>query len=93
MALGWAAPVLAQDKPRLETPPPKTVTSGAAGIQGQNIFDVKPDASEEPGYATQTNGEAAPGPAREQRPDVAAGGAGLPATAACPRARRPKPAT
>ena len=59
MALGWAAPVLAQDKPRLETPPPKTVTSGAAGIQGQNIFDVKPDASEEPGYATQTNGERA----------------------------------
>ena len=27
------------------------------GIQGQNIFAVKPDASEEPGYARQTNGE------------------------------------
>lgn len=27
------------------------------GIQGQNIFQVKPDASEEPGYAAQTNGE------------------------------------
>lgn len=29
------------------------------GIQGQNIFQVKPDASEEPGYAAQTNGERA----------------------------------
>lgn len=29
------------------------------GIQSQNIMDVKPDASEEPGYANQTNGERA----------------------------------
>ncbi len=29
----------------------------APGIQSQNIMDVKPDASQEPGYATQTNGE------------------------------------
>ena len=29
----------------------------ALGVQGQNIFDVKPDASAEPGYAEQTNGE------------------------------------
>ncbi len=29
------------------------------GIQGQNIFQVKPDASAEPGYAAQTNGERA----------------------------------
>ncbi|CAN7185441.1 formate dehydrogenase subunit gamma [Acidovorax sp. LjRoot118] len=29
------------------------------GIQGQNIFQVKPDASEEPGYAQQNNGERA----------------------------------
>ena len=31
----------------------------AGGIQGQNIFDVKPDASEDPGYSRQTNGERA----------------------------------
>ena len=31
----------------------------AGGIQGQNIFDVKPDASQDPGYAKQTNGERA----------------------------------
>ncbi len=29
------------------------------GIQGQNIFEVKPDASAVPGYASQTNGERA----------------------------------
>src|SRR5664279_4087505 len=28
-------------------------------IKSQNILDVKPDASSEPGYATQTNGERA----------------------------------
>jgi formate dehydrogenase subunit gamma len=31
----------------------------AGGIQGQNIFEVKPDASSEPGYDKQTNGERA----------------------------------
>ncbi|MBS0340533.1 MAG: formate dehydrogenase subunit gamma [Proteobacteria bacterium] len=29
----------------------------AGGIQGQNIFDVKPEASEQPGYLQQSNGE------------------------------------
>jgi len=59
MALGWAAPVLAQDKSRLDAPPAKAAPSEAGGIQSQNIFDVKPDASQEPGYATQTNAERA----------------------------------
>ena len=31
--------------------------AATGGIQGQNIFEVKPDASEVPGYASQTNGE------------------------------------
>ncbi len=34
-------------------------TPAVGGIQGQNIFQVKPDASEEPGYAAQSNGERA----------------------------------
>ena len=33
--------------------------AAVGGIQGQNIFEVKPDASELPGYANQTNGERA----------------------------------
>ena len=41
--------------PAAPVPPP----AAGSGIQGQNIFDVKPDASEDPGYAKQTNGERA----------------------------------
>jgi formate dehydrogenase subunit gamma len=40
-----AAPVAAQ------------ATADSGGIKSQSIFEVKPDASEEPGYATQTNAE------------------------------------
>jgi formate dehydrogenase subunit gamma len=51
MALGWGNLVLAQDKP--------TAHAGTGGIQSQNIMDVKPDASSDPGYAQQTNAERA----------------------------------
>src|SRR4051812_43645286 len=41
--------------------PVPTAPAGAGGIQGQNIFDVKPevkrDASSEPGYMEQNNGQ------------------------------------
>ena len=36
---------------------PAPVPALAAGVQSQNIMDVKPDASADPGYAKQTNGE------------------------------------
>ncbi len=45
---------MAQDKP---APAPATPAAATPGIQSQNIFEVKPDASNEPGYADQTNGE------------------------------------
>lgn len=38
--------------------PAAPATTGG-GIQGQNIFEVKPDASADPGYAQQTNAERA----------------------------------
>ena len=38
-------------------PAPAPVPALAAGVQSQNIMDVKPDASADPGYAKQTNGE------------------------------------
>lgn len=47
---GWASLCIAQGVPA--SPPP---TTGA--VQGQNIFEVKPDASALPGYAEQTNAE------------------------------------
>ena len=49
LALAWGQPLLAQDKP----------ATAVAGIQSQNIADVKPDASSDAGYATQTNAERA----------------------------------
>ncbi|WP_427999569.1 formate dehydrogenase subunit gamma [Acidovorax sp.] len=49
-----AAPVASAAAPASPAAAP-----AVGGIQGQNIFQVKPDASEEPGYAKQTNGERA----------------------------------
>ena len=50
-----AGTVVAQTAPAPAAPP----AAAMPGIQGQNIMDVKPDASQEPGYASQTNGERA----------------------------------
>ena len=41
----------------LVAPAPAPAPALAAGVQSQNIMDVKPDASADPGYAKQTNGE------------------------------------
>lgn len=49
LALAWGQPLLAQDKP----------ATAVAGIQSQNIADVKPDVSSDAGYAGQTNAERA----------------------------------
>ncbi len=53
---------LAQGQPK-EAPAPaasvQPAPAGTAGVQSQNIMDVKPDASQEPGYAAQTNGQRA----------------------------------
>lgn len=38
---------------------PAAAPAAAKGIQGQNIFEVKPDASADPNYAKQNNGERA----------------------------------
>jgi len=39
--------------------PASPATAASGGIQSANIFEVKPDASEAPGYAAQTNAERA----------------------------------
>ncbi|MDB5948066.1 MAG: putative formate dehydrogenase subunit precursor [Ramlibacter sp.] len=65
LAFALAGSALAQDtKPKDDLPPPAATTTAPApqgGIQGQNIFDVKPeikpDASSDPKYLNQTNGE------------------------------------
>ena len=53
-----SAPAMAADAPAVLQPAPGA-PAAIGGIQGQNIFEVKPDASELPGYASQTNGERA----------------------------------
>jgi len=55
LALCWGSAV-AQTAPAAAPAPAAAVMPG---IQSQNIADVKPDASEAPGYAKQTNGERA----------------------------------
>lgn len=58
LALCWSSAV-AQTTPATVPAPDAAPAAAMPGIQGQNIMDVKPDASEEPGYANQTNGERA----------------------------------
>ncbi|MDB5942203.1 MAG: putative formate dehydrogenase subunit precursor [Ramlibacter sp.] len=66
LALALAASAIAQDKSKDDLPPPAATSPAPGapqqgGIQGQNIFDVKPevkpDASSDPKYMSQSNGE------------------------------------
>ena len=63
IALGWAGLAGAQvpATPDARAPAPATSVAPAAtgGIQGQSIFEVKPEASADPNYTQQTNGERA----------------------------------
>ena len=72
IAIGFAGFTGAQTSVTQPAPVPGVVTplpapavvaptspAATGGIQGQNIFEVKPDASEAPNYARQTNGERA----------------------------------
>ena len=40
-----------------QAPAPAPTVAGTAGVQSVNIMDVKPDASDDPGYAKQSNAE------------------------------------
>ena len=54
------APGLNVPAPGAGAPPPGAPTTGPlGGIQSANIFQVRPDANERPGYAEQTNAERA----------------------------------
>lgn len=61
LALGQVpAPLAAASAQASEVMTPAAVAPAATGgIRGQNIFEVKPDASADPGYAGQTNGQRA----------------------------------
>ncbi len=57
LTLGVAGNALAQANPAPVAPPAAAPAAVQGGIQSQNIFEVKPDASNDPGYAAQSNGE------------------------------------
>jgi formate dehydrogenase subunit gamma len=59
LALAWGNLALAQDKPKANAASAKAAAAAPGGIKSQNILDVKPDASEDPGYAEQSNAERA----------------------------------
>ncbi len=87
--LGICANVQAQNKLKLDAGPPAVPASSAAapapaapavgGIQGQNIFEVKPDADKDANYGKQTNAQRAavqPGNNAPMWRDVGQGKAG-----------------
>jgi formate dehydrogenase subunit gamma len=90
LALGWGAAAQAQDRLKLDAPAPQAAPAAPAGIQGQNIFEVKPDASEEPGYATQTNAERAQVQPGNNAPMWRAVGSGVTGYSSLPRSQAPE---
>lgn len=69
---------------------PAGAAAGATGIQSQNIFEVKPDASTEPGYATQTNAERAQVQPRNNAPMWRQVGAGVTGYSSLPLSQAPE---
>lgn len=64
--------------------------SDAGAIKSQNIFEVKPDASHEPGYATQTNGERAKVQPGNNAPMWRQVGAGVTGYSSLPKSEAPE---
>ena len=62
----------------------------AGGIQSQNIFEVKPDASTEPGYAEQTNAERAKVQPGNNAPMWRQVGAGVTGYSSLPKSQAPE---
>lgn len=93
VALGWSAAVSAQTAAAPAAPAPAAATAPVAasgGIQSQNIFEVKPDASEAPGYAAQTNGERAKVQPGNNAPMWRQVGAGVTGYSSLPKSEAPE---
>jgi len=88
IALGGGSVAFAQEqpgKPASQAPP-----SSGGGIQGQSIFDVKPDASSDPGYEKQTNAERAKVQPLNNAPMWRQVGAGVTGTSSLPKSEAPE---
>ncbi len=64
--------------------------SASAGVQSQNIFDVRPDASADPAYAAQTNAERAKVQPGNNAPMWRQVGAGVAGTSSLPKSEAPE---
>ena len=86
------APTHSAQASGLVTPAPGTVVAptAAGGIQGQNIFEVKPDASADPNYAKQTNGERAKVQPGNNAPMWRQVGAGVTGYSSLPKSEAPE---
>ncbi|HCY15899.1 MAG: formate dehydrogenase subunit gamma [Curvibacter sp. GWA2_64_110] len=82
LALGWGNLVLAQDKP--------TAPAETGGIKSQNIMDVRPDASSDPGYAQQSNAERAKVQPGNNAPMWRQVGAGVTGYSSLPKTQAPE---
>ena len=86
-ALMWSG-VSAQTAPA--APATKSAAAGSSGIQSANIFDVKPDANEAPGYAAQTNAERAKVQPGNNAPMWRQVGAGVTGYSSLPKSQAPE---
>lgn len=91
---GWAAAQAPASPPTatgVVTQQPAALASPAAGgIQGQNIFEVKPDASADPNYAKQNNGERARVQPGNNAPMWREVGAGITGQSSLPKSEAPE---
>lgn len=92
----WIAPILialsSVSSAFAQTPPiaPTATPAAAGGVQSQSIFDVKPDASSEPGYDKQTNAERAKVQPGNNAPMWRQVGAGVTGTSSLPKSEAPE---
>jgi formate dehydrogenase subunit gamma len=89
-AAAWSQTADAQVAPAAVAMPAPAVAAPAGGIQGQNIFQVKPDASAEPNYANQTNGERAKVQPGNNAPLWRQVGSGLTGYSSLPKSEAPE---
>ncbi|MBA3595126.1 MAG: formate dehydrogenase subunit gamma [Pseudomonadota bacterium] len=98
VALGWSAAVSAQTAaapavPATAAPAPVAATAPApvpGGIQSQNIFEVKPDASADPNYTKQSNAERAKVQPGNNAPMWRQVGAGVSGYSSLPKSEAPE---
>ena len=93
VAFGLCGNLAAQTKAAPEPAPPTAATpngAGTAGIQSVNIMDVKPDASDEPGYAKQSNAERARVQPGNNAPMWRQVGSGVTGYSSLPRSEAPE---